>query len=187
VISTISANARGGARFTLRAATASAHQALEDDTGPISDLPAYGRYARGLLAFRAALEPALEAFALVHRTPWRPTASSDLLSADLLDLGILPIPRCSVSIGDEARALGAMYVLEGSGLGARVLIKQAQALGLGPDFGARHLWRQAAGQDAWRIFLAALERSPADMEEVAASAIATFELARDCMRRARHG
>ena len=50
--------------------------------------------------------------------------------------------------------VGVLYVLEGSSLGARVLVKAAAEMGLSAEFGARHLFRQAGDRDAWRSFVA---------------------------------
>ena len=72
--------------------------------------------------------------------------------------------------------MGMVYVLEGSGLGARVLFKRAEALGLTRDFGARHLAAQVASPDSWREFLAVLEHAePLDMARVADASMLTFE------------
>ena len=58
-----------------------------------------------------------------------------------------------------ARALGWLYVSEGSTLGAAFLFKEAQtALDLSAEFGARNLAASPAGRaQAWRAFVAALD------------------------------
>jgi heme oxygenase len=170
-------------RQALRAATARAHAALEEIVGPLTNLAAYTHYARGLHAFRAALEPQVLPIATQFSPRYRPTQIADLLAEDLDDLHATPSPPASMMIEDMAEALGALYVLEGSGLGARVLVKQVQALGLTQSFGARHLWRQAASLEAWREFLVFLEGAAVDLDRIVTSANATFDLARDCMIR----
>ena len=74
--------------------------------------------------------------------------------------------------------LGTTYVLEGSTLGAKLLYRRAQALGLTDTFAARHLAQQATA-NRWVPFLDLLEREPdLDMEAVIHAATVLFELAR---------
>lgn len=59
---------------------------------------------------------------------------------------------------DLATALGWLYVAEGSTMGAALLRKEAQKLGLSDDHGARHLAPAAQGPAPhWRAFTAALD------------------------------
>ena len=68
-------------------------------------------------------------------------------------------------------ALGLAYVLEGSALGARLLDRQARALGLDAGFGARHLAAQTADLAAWHTFLGALEAAdPFDLDAASIAA-----------------
>ena len=67
-----------------------------------------------------------------------------------------------MELAGEAELLGALYVLEGSALGARLIMKSAQALGLGATFGARHLAAQAGDALAWRSYLDLLLNAPLD-------------------------
>lgn len=87
-----------------------------------------------------------------------------------------------VNFGSEGEALGFLYVLEGSSLGGRVILKAlaaggATAEGLsfldpyGPETGAR-----------WRSFLAVLEQAgAASIDEVAKGGVHGFEHARRCL------
>jgi heme oxygenase len=79
---------------------------------------------------------------------------------------------------DRPELLGVLYVLEGSGLGARIILGRVAHLGLGPEFGARHLHAQAGAPGAWREFTSLLDNAVlTDEEEQAcfAAAEATFE------------
>lgn len=59
---------------------------------------------------------------------------------------------------DMGTALGWLYVAEGSNMGAAVLRKEAQKLGLTDDLGARHLAPAPEGPAPhWRAFVAALD------------------------------
>lgn len=59
---------------------------------------------------------------------------------------------------DLPEALGWLYVVEGSNLGAAFLLKFAAKLGLNEEFGARHLAGAAEGRGLhWRTFTEALD------------------------------
>jgi heme oxygenase len=165
----------------LRARTASAHEALDRQVGALLTRETYHFYLTGIAAFRLAVEPQLE------RIPaslggWKPGRTGQAIVADLNDLG-LPTrqpARLDLPLASESSVYGALYVLEGSALGARLLYRQAQALGFSATFGARHLAEQTASIDGWRTFLALLEAAePFDMAEAAAGADATFHAARN--------
>jgi len=74
------------------------------------------------------------------------------------DLGLTPSKAATFPrpLSDSA-LLGALYVVEGAALGARLLIKQAAALGFNAQFGARHLAQQTASNQEWATYLTLLE------------------------------
>ncbi|MET0544727.1 MAG: biliverdin-producing heme oxygenase, partial [Caulobacterales bacterium] len=147
-------------------------------------------YTRGLEAFRTPLEHSLAAFA-AHGArhdrlgAWQPTRIANLLETDLRDLGIEAMPSDAVvHIDDLAWALGAHYVLEGSALGARVLMPAARTLGFDAHHGARHLDKQASTLENFRAFMELLEGiEDLDMEQTAAGANAAFQSAARAMER----
>lgn len=104
------------------------------------------------------------------------------IANDLGDLGkALPAPALGKL--DQATplpiALGWLYVAEGSNLGGTVLLKFAhEKLGLGQNFGARHLAAHPDGAARhWRQFTAALDAvrlSPAQEAEVVQGAQEAF-------------
>lgn len=168
-------------RFHLRQHTAEAHARLDAAVGAFDTLEDYGRYLRSLLNFRAPVEAALEGIPLPGGFHSRGIA--DAIRADMHDLGIdtdegAGQPILLPQLDNASSQLGALYVLEGSSLGARLLYKRAQALGLSETFGARHLAIQSGDRDSWPRFLALLEKHPQEAADAAARAsIATFELA----------
>jgi heme oxygenase len=109
------------------------------------------------------------------------------LVRDLDDLQAEPLPDVPFAMAfDVAGVLGTLYVLEGSGLGARVLFKDALKLGLSQHYGARHLAMQAASLGAWHALLARLESAhEADIDQIADAAILVFDTAQRAMMRAR--
>ncbi|HEY0212492.1 MAG TPA: biliverdin-producing heme oxygenase [Paenirhodobacter sp.] len=172
----------------LRAATHDAHDRLDRTimaAKPFDSVENYGRfaamqyalhhhaaplYARADLAPHIAELPALSRFAAVTQ--------------DLADLGVTR-PEPEPALGDIplAEALGWLYVIEGSNLGAAFLFKAAQKLGLSEDHGARHLAGAPEGRAAhWRTFKDGLNTaplSPEDEDRVVAGAIAAFAHVRD--------
>lgn len=113
----------------LRQATAADHQAVEDRVD-LMGIDSLARYQQVLIAFhgfwpgiesriQAVLPPGLKA-------EWAPRWRAARLQADLLTLGsaatvVATLPCCQdwPEIAHEAEALGALYVIEGSSLGAR--------------------------------------------------------------------
>jgi heme oxygenase (biliverdin-IX-beta and delta-forming) len=165
-------------RFALRAATSVAHAALEHEIGEIATREDYSRYLRAMTRFRGAIEPRLEAFDGAEL--FKPTMIRDCLIEDCGDLGVTGLAPLTTTIdGAGEHRLGVAYVLEGSSLGAALLIKAAKALGFDGAHGARHLTRQVERRSNWTAFVDHLDRLPAvDMTEVIRAANATFALAR---------
>ncbi|MDB5507049.1 MAG: hypothetical protein JWR75_1687 [Devosia sp.] len=170
----------GERRWQLRTRTADAHAALDFAVGAFDTLPSYHRYLTAMSAFRLPLERQLAAQAWpVVIGDWRPRRIADHLLHDLADFD-LPIPQTLAVAGSlgTPELLGALYVLEGSTLGARVLFGRAQQLGLSAGFGARHLAVQNDGVATWRGFLGVLETAePFDLDRVAAGSLDVFAAA----------
>jgi heme oxygenase len=106
-----------------------------------------------------------------------------LIEADLADLDMAPPasappPVFAADAVDVATALGWLYVVEGSNMGAALLRKEAAKIGLSDSFGARHLAPAPEGPAAhWRAFTAALDAvdlDEADEPRVGQGANAAF-------------
>lgn len=176
----------------LRAGTRQAHARIEtvpalarlQDAG--LTLVGYAATLRALHAFHAAVEPMLaaslaawpDAAALLDGA--RPRA----LRADLAWLGVAPLPFAEPppAIDGPAGALGALYVIEGSGLGGRVIARAVGAsLGVAPGAGGSFYGGLSAeaARARWQRLCAALDGcvAPGAAAEAAllAGALATFE------------
>lgn len=185
-------------RFALRERTAAAHAVVDAAVGPFDGLPAYRDYLQGLHAFRARVESGLADVAWPDAFGgWRPVLLAGLIREDMADLGmpspahIGPPSPSSDASGDLSELMGRLYVLEGSALGARLLLRRAEALGLGAGRGARHLARQAdagipGGKEGWPAFLELLETLPLDSDRLGIAALATFAAAADAFGRHCH-
>lgn len=141
-------------RDALRAHTTAVHHQLDALIGDFDSLDAYRRYLASTLLFRTAVEQPMP-----PSGAWTVEPLADLLRRDSDDLGVAPAPAMASlpMVDDPDWWLGACYVIEGSSVGARLLFKRAQAIGLGPNHGARHLAAQAA-ETRWPQFLSHLSQ-----------------------------
>ena len=170
-------------RTYLRAATSNLHSMLDDQLGPLITQGDTG-YAKFLSCSAAALLPierALgEAGVAAVLPDWPQRSRSEALRLDLSALS-LPEPSSppSAKIGGRAFQLGMVYVLEGSRLGARLLLREAQfTLGPAARAAVRYL-AHGQGLPLWPTFLHRLEASPdarREPEQAAAGARAAFQL-----------
>lgn len=140
----------------------------------LADRAEYGRFllahAQATCAAEARLrdDPALPA--------WRPRAQ--LLADDLAQLGLaMPTPLEFELPADAAWRWGVLYVLEGSRLGASILVTRTASEAPSTFLSSRHL----AGE--WRTLLRAIdfrggELGPAWIDAAIAGACACFDLYR---------
>ncbi|HWD26223.1 MAG TPA: biliverdin-producing heme oxygenase [Rhizomicrobium sp.] len=167
-------------RQFLRSATAVIHQRL-DDSAALMRLDTPGGYARFLAAHAAALLPMereLEEVGIGDVLPdWPQRARAGALRADLAELGAGFVPLDPPLFGDDAAAMGAAYVLEGSRLGASVLRQRV------PDGLPMRYLRHGEGGRLWPTFLKRLEeadcvrRRPHVAKAGAVAAFSLFEIA----------
>jgi heme oxygenase len=176
------AHARGTLRRRLRAATAATHAALDECFSRL-DLRRRGDYGHFLQASAAALLP-LEAVLVESGvgqvlTDWPLRARSDAIVTDIVRLGGRVDPLPPPARLSRYGALGTLYVLEGSRLGAKVLLRTVES-SLDPVVaGAAAYLSHGAGRRLWPSFLAVLEReapSPAEAAEAIAAARQAFDL-----------
>lgn len=170
-------------RFSLRKRTQTAHERLDASVGSFNTLDEYRRYLTSVSTFRAAMEGALKHVVWPAGWSWRPITLAKSLNRDAIDLGLPAAGDAGhdMDLTDHSVLLGALYVLEGSTLGARVLCQRAAALGLDEAFGARHLAIMSKDIAQWQSFLVLLdEASDFDIERAATSANAVFALALQC-------
>ena len=143
-------------RSFLRAETHERHEELDRLIGTFASLDDYTRFLLGSFRHRAPAEAAIGAQA--DGLGFGPRRLAGALLEDLADFGLDAPPTERLDLSkDMASLLGATYVLEGSALGARVLVKSAAALGLGATHGARYLSAQAGSIASWRELLVRLD------------------------------
>ncbi|QOZ75534.1 heme oxygenase [Bradyrhizobium sp. CCBAU 53351] len=174
-----------GLRGRLRDATAAAHRELDAQLSSfdLTVLTGYRRFLQASAGALLPLESALEAAGVTFMFPdWPERARSAAIAADLGRLGSAAPSPVSVLPLTPGGLLGTMYVLEGSRLGAKFLLKEV-AEAADPRISAATLYlRHGTGKRLWQSFLAKLESEACDEVEVIAAArmaFAAFEQAAD--------
>lgn len=177
----------------LRAETDAAHQDLEhavDFDGQLKSPHAYVGYLSRLLVVHRAAERAVSNYDFAPLGfDYSNRRKSQHLKADLDHVGgphawnLDEAERPSLTLGSLEEALGVVYVIEGSSLGARAVLPQIkQALGYDETAGATYF--AGLGEDGkllWRACLAAINAVPvgsADARRVIEGAHAGFALFR---------
>lgn len=161
-----------GLRERLKAATADAHRALDARFGSF-DLTSAAGYRRFLEASAAALLPletTLERSGVAGLfSDWPQRSRRTALAADLDCMGGVADPLPSPAAMSRHEMLGAMYVLEGSRLGARYLLRAIAGCGEPHVEAATRYLRHGSGLPLWQLFLEKLEREPVTLDDEAAA------------------
>lgn len=182
-------------RQHLRTATASAHAHL-DGLFPdgLADAATYGGYVRGMHRLCADIQAGWHALPPGTAVDEAVDRRVCLLETDLARLGlpVLP-PGPALALSGPLELAGAEYVVQGSRMGAKLLVRQARLLGYGePGSGADFLhWHvRPEGLAEWNALLeriAVLVRNAKDEDTLMAAAIRTFTAAAFAFERASHG
>lgn len=117
----------------------------------------YTRYLHGMHRLAEALAGApVDAASQALWATWFDPQRLKLLRDDLEKLGV-PVERDDTSLPSPTWWMGANYVLEGSALGARLLLRDAARMRAGdPGIPLDFLQHHAQRSDRWPRFLAAL-------------------------------
>lgn len=177
----------------LRAATRTAHEDIETVPALVRLLTAdlteadYIAVLRQTCAFHLGVEQQLKAVLAPELAPgvFLDGTRISALAVDLDWFGVpLPAPAFATALPvlpNQAHALGAMYVIEGSSLGGRVIARRlSDTLGLTPRTGSCFYSGNdaAATRDRWLRFCDLLQdtaaRSDAIAADMAGGAVATF-------------
>jgi heme oxygenase len=168
----------------LREKTGDIHRRLEERMDAIERL-AHPETRRDLVQryhqFHLVMEEAMTAgLASAPAGEWRRTP---LIEADLARLDLSPLPCPAMAPLGRGQAIGALYVLEGSSLGGRVILKDlarrgADCCGLG--FLDPH---GDAVASRWREVVDLLEREEAEPSAIVDGAMIAFARAQDLLCR----
>jgi heme oxygenase (biliverdin-IX-beta and delta-forming) len=176
-----------GLRERLRDATAAAHRELDAQLSSfdLSDFSGYRRFLQASAGALLPLEAALIDAGVAEMFPdWPERARSSAIADDLGRLG--GAAQSTVTVPPpltRSRVLGTMYVLEGSRLGAKFLLKTVADAGDSRISGATAYLNHGAGKRLWQSFLAKLASEETCNEDevidAARIAFAAFEQAAD--------
>jgi len=181
----------------LRKATGELHRDIERATAVLDGgRERYVWFVAKQYGFHAAIEPRLAetlgSLSLAAPLDLDRRRRAHLFAADLLHFEIHPgrLPRCAAlpRVDSTARALGALYVLEGSTLGGAFLLAQlGRTLGVAPGSGASGIAPYGPGLfGMWIAYADALDRfvreHPGDEGELIDAARETFERLIEWMR-----
>lgn len=167
------------ARLRLREATADLHAQVDGlFARGLDSVAAYRAYVLGMHRFAVDHEIAIGA--MPRQSSW--------LVRDLVALSLPPLLATGrqAPVADHSARLGWEYVMAGSSLGARRLLRDARRLGFTASNGACFLDQHASGED-WTALLARLSAcDPTDARRMAlaeAGARDAFALVRLCFER----
>jgi heme oxygenase len=172
----------------LRSATRKDHRLTEDafNLGEmVASETCYKARLGSIYRIYLALEPSLEGSQIWQETglDFSNRQKLPLLIKDLIELDEIPADAMlgAPNLTSCPKALGCLYVLEGSTLGAQIIRKRVMA-DLGPDVPTRFFtgYGSATGR-MWKGFGAALNRycdEQGGMEEIIQAAISTFRFYR---------
>ncbi|QDX26659.1 biliverdin-producing heme oxygenase [Sphingomonas suaedae] len=146
--------APSSARQALRRQTASDHDRVDQaySTFDLRSRAGYRAFLRAQADPFLAVEAAIDRFDPAAILPdWPTRRRADLLREDLSDLGEPEPDPALLEIGAAERALGAIYVLEGSRLGGAMLARSVP-----PDLPGRFI-RSTPAPQRWRTLIGLLD------------------------------
>jgi heme oxygenase (biliverdin-IX-beta and delta-forming) len=165
-----------GLREQLRMSTAAAHRSLDARAGSfeLTSLAGYRRFLEASAAALLPLETGLESSGIARLfADWPQRSRTAAITADLGDIGGAVNPLPAMAPMSHLDMLGTMYVLEGSRLGARYLLRTVAGSDEPQIVTATRYLRHGQGVPLWRTFLERLEREPmtavGELETVAAA------------------
>lgn len=161
-------------RAALRAHTAGLHEALDQRVGAFASVAEYRDFVLRSYRFRQVAEAAFS-----DSTLWQGHSLLSSIRQDMADLSIVPEPGDSepLELSGPSAMIGGLYVLEGSAIGARLLLRRAAALGFSETFGARHLGMQGGEPARWKAFVHVLDTAIIDRHAALSGAQRVFERA----------
>jgi heme oxygenase len=183
----------------LKLSVASLHDEIEAGGAIPDGILSLADYASALSRFYAVFAPVEEGLAAFDDWPeWGINLAAHCrtpaLRADLSALGFDPagLPRLvAPPLADFAAALGALYVLEGSALGGKVILRSLEAR-LGKQIAGATAFFGSAGRHgalAWPVLKTKLDQfgegRPAAQARAVAGAIAVFRQFAEALRSGR--
>ncbi|WP_417264044.1 biliverdin-producing heme oxygenase [Celeribacter sp.] len=149
----------------LRAETNTTHERLDRSimgAKPFDNIENYGRFLRVQHGLHHHVSPLYRSADLAAYFPGlNARGRLNDVAQDMVDLG-MPMPEITAAPATETvdlpEAMGWLYVVEGSNLGAAFLLKYARKMSLSETHGARHLAEPPEGRATyWRAVKSTLD------------------------------
>lgn len=167
-------------RDVLKQATAQAHARLDQSlrADDLRTLPGYRRFLESNAAALLPLEAALRQAGAARILPdWEDRARGAAILADLAMVGGSLRDCAEIRLAGDSAVLGTLYVLEGSRLGARYLLRHVKASREARVREATSYLGHGAGRPFWPDFLGILEQHRSiDTEAMVQAADEAFAL-----------
>jgi heme oxygenase (biliverdin-IX-beta and delta-forming) len=160
-----------GLRAKLRQSTAAAHRRLDAGFSAfdLTSLQGYRRFLEASAAALLPLETALDEGGIDALFPdWPQRSRRAAIISDLDRLDTTARPLCRVAPLERDGLLGVMYVLEGSRLGAKFLLRTIAERGDARIKAATDYLRHGADKPLWQDFVHRLEGEPVTAADEAA-------------------
>jgi heme oxygenase len=176
------ADFRGTARHRLRVETHAAHAALDQRIAPatIGRRSMYAEYLLGFLPCISIELGLVEAGVSRFLPDWLQRQRCEAL---MHDLAALSVPQCqqpsSVVESDIGSIMGWSYVLEGSRLGARLILRSVEKSEDPIVRSATRFLRHGEGENLWASFQSALSQIDGDVLAISRACLAA-NAAFDC-------
>lgn len=183
----MSRDARDTLRFRLKDATAEAHARLDARMADqdLSDRGVYGRFLQAHAAVIGPAERALEQAGVSRLlADWPERRRAPALTSDMDRLRLTGGGAWEPVIAGEAESFGALYVLEGSRLGGRILASRVEASSDADVREAVAYLNHGVGERLWMSFLNSLEASVdtrAGLARAQCSALSVFTAFSDAL------
>ena len=181
--------AKSSRHTMLRSATTAVHCQIDQGVraaGFFDSLMNYTDYIGRMYRFQRNFDAASTAICDEWLTRWRIPQRTLWLAGDVSALGYRPNSETAaagsplLSFANPSALLGALYVLAGACLGARILVIRANELC--PSIGGVHYLIGLGHSMRWADFLAFLEAQPSISEiDMCNGALATFECVAHCL------
>lgn len=173
---------QAGLTSVLRQCTHAAHERLDHRMTALNLFSSHERYTVFLAVQYLFHRDIADIYARADVAALVPDMASRnrlaLIEQDMQDLCVpYPMVRRNPPVaGSVSAAIGWLYVAEGSKLGAAVLAKRVQDMGLTVNFGARHFAPDVQGRaHAWQSFKAAIDHANLDTSVCVRHAGTAFE------------
>lgn len=150
---------------TLKELSRTTHDSVDDlvmSSQPFASHDNYRKFLQAQFEFHSTVNPIYHNAALAEQFDGLASLSRlENLKSDMKDLDIEPFAGIDRPTFNDSEAIGWLYCVEGSNVGAAILYKEAGKIELSDAFGAKHLSAHPDGRMAhWKDTKAKIDALP---------------------------